>query len=170
MVAWHSARPALNECRDGHSQRAEGKIMTTPSGKKPAKASGSKAKRAGRLAAGNARRFLAQYREAWESRNADLAASLFTRDAHYWENPFGPPIVGREAIRSYWKAATEKQQDIHFSVHSSLHQKYTLVADWVCAYRSVSDGARRELAGMLFADFYGDQVRTFRECWLRRTV
>ena len=144
--------------------------MTTRPEKKAAKTSGSKTKRAGRLTAGTAQRFLAQYQEAWETRNADLAASLFTRDAHYWENPFGPPIVGREAIREYWKAATEKQQDIHFSVRSSLHQKYTLVADWVCAYRSLPSGEGRELAGMLFSDFYGDQVRTFRECWLRRTV
>lgn len=144
--------------------------MSTRPEKKAAKSSGSKTKRAGRLTARTAQRFLAQYKEAWESRHADLAASLFTRDAHYWETPFGPPIVGREAIRSYWKAATEKQQDIHFSVRSSLHQKYTLVADWVCAYRSLPSGERRELAGMMFAEFYGDQVRTFRECWVRRTL
>jgi len=144
--------------------------MATRSTKKRAKAGSSKTRRPGRLTAGAAERFLAQYGEAWESRNADLAASLFTRDAHYWENPFGPPIVGREAIREYWEAATGKQEDIHFSVRNSLHQKYTLVADWVCAYRSLSDGARRELAGIMIAEFYGDQVRTFRECWVRRTV
>lgn len=144
--------------------------MTTRPEKKLAKASGSKTKRAGRVTAGTAQRFLAQYKEAWESRNADLAASLFTRDAHYWENPFGPPIVGREAIREYWKAATGKQEDIHFSVRNFFHQKYSLVIDWACAYRSVADGARRELAGIMIADFYGDQVRTFRECWVRRTL
>ena len=170
MLARHSAQPASNECRDGHSQRAEEKTMATRSTKKTTKAGGSRTRRPGRLTAGAAQRFLAQYKEAWETRDADLAASLFTRDAHYWENPFGPPIVGREAIRAYWKAATEKQEDIRFSVHNSLHQKYTLVADWICAYRSLPGGERRELAGMMFADFYGDQVRTFRECWVRRTL
>ena len=131
---------------------------------------GKKKTRPGQLRASAAKKFLTQYQEAWESRDADLAASLFTRDAHYWENPFGPPIVGREAIRGYWKAATEKQEDIHFSVRSTVQQKYTLVADWSCKYRSLPSGERRELAGIFLAEFYGDQVRTFRECWLRRMV
>lgn len=144
--------------------------MATRSTNKSAKARGSKTKRAGRLTASAAQRFLAQYKEAWEARNADQAANLFTRDAHYWENPFGPPIVGREAIREYWKSATGNQEDIHFSVRNSFHQKYTLAIDWKCAYRSLADGARRELAGIMIAEFYGDQVRTFRECWVRRTL
>ena len=122
----------------------------------------------GQLKASAAKRFLAQYQEAWETRRADLAASLFTRDAHYWENPFGEAIVGREAIRAYWQAATDSQENIHFAVKSSFRHKYTLVAEWTCNYKHRPTGERRELAGMLFADFYGDQVRTFREYWHRR--
>lgn len=144
--------------------------MATRSTKNSAKAGGSKTRRPGRLTPGAAERFQAQYKEAWETRNADLAASLFTRDAHYWENPFGPPIVGREAIREYWKSATSKQEDIHFSVRNYFHQKYALAIDWKCAYRSLPSGERRELAGIMIADFYGGQVRTFRECWVRRTL
>jgi hypothetical protein len=37
--------------------------------------------------------FLIKYKEAWETHNADLAAGLFTRDAEYWQDPFGPAIV-----------------------------------------------------------------------------
>ncbi len=124
--------------------------------------------RRGQLSASRAKRFLAQYEEAWEKRNADQAASLFTRDAHYWENPFGEAIVGREAIRAYWQAATAKQDDIRFTLKNSFHHRYTLVAEWTCEYRHKPSGERRELAGMMFADFYGDQVRTFREYWNRR--
>ena len=121
-----------------------------------------------RLGAPAAKRFLARYKEAWESRNADLAASLFTRDAHYWENPFGGAIVGREAIRAYWQAATGTQDDIHFAVTNSFHHAYTLVAEWTCAFKRQPGGEQVELAGMMFADFYGDQVRIFREYWHRR--
>ena len=112
---------------------------------------------------------LTQYKEAWETRDADLAATLFTRDAHYWENPFGEAIVGREAIRAYWQAATDTQEDIHFKVGNAFHHKYTLVAEWTCDYRHRPTGELRELAGIMFADFYGVQVRTFREYWHRRT-
>jgi nuclear transport factor 2 (NTF2) superfamily protein len=125
--------------------------------------------RSGQLKARAAKKFLTQYKEAWEARDADLAATLFTRDAHYWENPFGEAIVGREAIRAYWQAATDTQEDIHFKVGNAFHHKYTLVAEWTCDYRHRPSGELRELAGIMSADFYGVQVRTFREYWHRRT-
>lgn len=118
----------------------------------------------------DAKRFLAAYKEAWEKHDADLAACLFTRDAHYYENPFSEAIVSREAIRNYWKAATEKQADIHFAVRDSFAVGHTLVAEWTCTYKDTASGERRELAGVLLADFYGEEVRTFREYWHRRVL
>lgn len=113
-------------------------------------------------------KFLATYKEAWEKRDPDLAANLFTRDAHYWESPFDAPIVSREAIRAYWKGATDIQQDIQFAVRDSFTVGHTLVAEWTCTYTHRPSGERRELAGVLLADFYGDEVRSFREYWHRR--
>jgi ketosteroid isomerase-like protein len=122
------------------------------------------------LHASDAKEFLEKYKKAWETRDADLAASLFTRDARYKENPFGEPIIGREAIHDYWAAATAGQQDIHFTVTNSLHTGYILIAEWTCTYRDSASGRPRELAGMFFADFYGKQVRAFREYWLSRAL
>jgi len=42
--------------------------------------------------------WLQGYRRAWIERDADLAATLFTADAIYREQPFQEPFVGREAI------------------------------------------------------------------------
>lgn len=122
------------------------------------------------LRASDAKQFLAKYKEAWETRDADLAASLFTRDARYMQGPFGEPIVSRESIHDYWKAATRRQEDIHFTVSNSFRIGYILVAEWSCTYRDRSGGERKEQAGMFLADFYGKQVRTFREYWLSRTL
>jgi len=127
-----------------------------------------KAKRQAPLRASDAKDFLAKYKKAWETRDADLAAGLFTRDAHYQENPFAEPIVGREAIHDYWKAATERQEDIHFAVKSFLYSGYVVIAEWTCTYRDRASGVQRELAGMFFADLYGKQVRAFREYWHTR--
>lgn len=140
--------------------------MAKTSGKKPEPGSRRRAK----LDAATANKFLAAYKEAWETRNAELAANLFTRDAHYWETPFGEPIVGREGIATYWKKATEKQDKIQFKVVNSLQSRYTLFAEWTCTYTHRPTSERRELAGILLADFYGKQVRTFREYWHRRVV
>jgi hypothetical protein len=117
-----------------------------------------------------AKKFLTAYKEAWETRNPELAASLFTRDAHYWETPFGEPAVGREAIYTYWKTATDVQRDIHFTVRDFQLARYHLIAEWTCTYTHRPSAERRELAGVLLADFYGGQVRTFREYWHRRVL
>jgi ketosteroid isomerase-like protein len=124
--------------------------------------------RQGILSASDAKQFLKKYKQAWENRDADLAASLFTRDARYKENPFGEPIIGREAIHDYWAGATAQQEDIRFTVTNYLHTGYVLIAEWTCQYRDRASGRPRELAGMFFADFYGNQVRAFREYWQSR--
>jgi len=120
------------------------------------------------LHASDAKEFLEKYKKAWQTRDADLAASLFTRDARYKENPFSEPIIGREAIHDYWAAATAQQEDIRFTVTNYLHTGYVLIAEWTCHYRDRSSGRARERAGMFFADFYGNQVRAFREYWQSR--
>jgi len=122
------------------------------------------------LQAAAVNKFLAAYKEAWETGKAELAASLFTRDAHYWENPFGEAIVGREAISTYWRSATEGQENIQFAVRNVFRVRYSLIAEWSCRYTHRPSGERRELAGMFLADFYGKQVRTFREYWHRRVL
>lgn len=138
--------------------------------KKPAKKAQPGAQPQGRLQPATAKNFLATYKKAWETRNADLAATLFTRDARYLESPFDEAVVGREAIRAYWKKATASQEHIRFQVRNSFCAGYTLVVEWTCRYRYRPSGERRELAGILLADFYGKQVRTFREYWLRRQL
>ena len=122
------------------------------------------------LHASDAKEFVAKYKKAWETRDADLAASLFTRDARYKETPFSEPIIGREAIHDYWASATAQQEDIHFAVTNSFHTGYVLIVEWTCTYRDRATGKRRELADMFFADFYGNQVRAFREYWQSRSL
>ena len=137
---------------------------------KSATVSAGKPAHQGSLRARDANEFLDKFKQAWETRDADLAASLFTRDARYKENPFGEPIIGREAIHDYWATATATQEDIRFAVTNSLHAGYVLIAEWTCDYRDRSSGKARQLAGMFFADFYGTQVRAFREYWLSRAL
>jgi ketosteroid isomerase-like protein len=118
----------------------------------------------------DANKWLQDYRRAWETRDADMAACLFTRDIHYQEKPFDEAIVGRDAVRSYWKNATDQQEDIHFTVKDSITVGHELIAHWGCTYRHKPSGEKRQLAGILLANFYGEEVRTFREYWHRRVL
>ena len=114
------------------------------------------------------KKFLDLYKEAWEKQDADLAANLFTRDAHYRPDAFADPIIGREAIHDYWAAATGRQENIEFTLGSFIHSGYLLAAEWSCRFQDRASGEKREIAGMFFADFYGKQVRRFREYWQSR--
>lgn len=59
-------------------------------------------------------RWVRGYIKAWETRDADAAAALFTPDAIYEEIPGVPErtFTGREAIRQYWRDVTADQSDI----------------------------------------------------------
>ena len=123
-----------------------------------------------RLSASQAKKFLATYKEAWETHHPELASQLFTRDAEYRADTFSKPIVGREGICHYWHSAISRQEEIHFKVHGVFRTGYTLMAEWSCLYRHRRTAERRELKGSLFAEFYGAQVRNFRAYWDRRTL
>jgi hypothetical protein len=56
--------------------------------------------------------WIAAYRRAWEERDPDAAAALFTEDALYRSHPFREPQVGTEGIRAYWTRATSTQADV----------------------------------------------------------
>ncbi|MFQ5926425.1 MAG: nuclear transport factor 2 family protein, partial [Terriglobia bacterium] len=115
-------------------------------------------------------KFLESYGKAWETRDGELAASLFTEDATYQEEPFGEALVGREAIRAYWQNATSTQREIEFFAGEPVVSGTVVIAEWRCRYRHVASGKRRELRGVLLAEFAGEKVRVFREYWVRREL
>lgn len=59
-------------------------------------------------------RWLEAYKQAWETRDPQAAAALFTLDATYQETPFSEPLRGYSAILEYWSGVPQRQQDIRF--------------------------------------------------------
>ena len=58
--------------------------------------------------------WLDEYGRAWEERDADAAAELFTEDAVYQWGPFGRKLRGRPVIREAWADAVESQRNVKF--------------------------------------------------------
>lgn len=52
------------------------------------------------------------YRRAWEERDPDAAAALFTDDATYRSLVFDDPHRGRSGVSEYWRAVTEAQSEV----------------------------------------------------------
>jgi uncharacterized protein (TIGR02246 family) len=51
------------------------------------------------------------YRQAWETKDPDAAAALFTENGSYRDNIFEEPHLGREGVAGYWAEVTAAQSD-----------------------------------------------------------
>ena len=104
---------------------------------------------------------------AWETRDADAAADLFTENATYYEDPFNPPFRGRDAIRRYWSDLPQEQGDIAVKLDPLEVTLYTGVARWTATFTRLHSGHRAHLEGVLIASFDEglSRAHTFREWW-----
>lgn len=111
--------------------------------------------------------WLAAYGQAWEARDADAAAALFTENATYQENPFEEPFNGRAGIHEYWSNVTADQRDVSFSSDVVTVFERSAVAHWSAEFVSASSGATVRLDGVFVLDFdEGNLCSRLREWWI----
>ena len=112
---------------------------------------------------------LDRYGRAWEMFDGDGWTDLFTADVEYHEEPFEPPMVGHNALRAYLLEASERQQDVEFTVERHWVVDPTVLAAWHANYVRRSDLARVRLAGFMTLEIADDgRIARFREWWHRR--
>ena len=112
---------------------------------------------------------LDSYGQAWETFDGDGWTDLFTDDIEYQEDPFESPMVGHNAIRAYLLEASERQQDVEFTVERHWVVGPTVLAAWHASYIRRSDLARVRLAGFMTMEIAADgRIARFREWWHRR--
>lgn len=114
--------------------------------------------------------WLDRYGRAWMEGNPATVLELFADDAAYYEEPFQPPMVGREAIRRYWtEGAQEGQTDITFQFSIIAVKEETGYAYWRATFTRLPANTHVELDGVLAAKFNeAKQCTEFREWWHRR--
>lgn len=116
-----------------------------------------------------AQQWLSAYGRAWEERDPEAAARLFTEDGSYAWGPFEEPLRGQDAIRERWAEATSLQRDVHFGSEVLGVVDSGAVARWWCSF-AVAD-ARIELEGIFLIVLTEDgKCREFREWWNERTT
>ncbi|MGE5155940.1 MAG: nuclear transport factor 2 family protein [Betaproteobacteria bacterium] len=113
-------------------------------------------------------RWLAAYGRAWEERDADAAAALFSAEGVYAWGPF-EEIRGREAIAARWAEATADQREVHFRSEVLGAIGSTVVARWWCEYGVEGGGRRVSLDGVFLIDLAPDGLcASFQEWWAAR--
>lgn len=111
-------------------------------------------------------RWLNRYEEAWETKDPELAAELFTSSASYQETPIDEPMVGREAISEYWAEVTADQDEIDFKAEIISISGMIAVAGWTAQFRSISADTPIELHGVFVLEFDDEEtVSSLREWW-----
>lgn len=110
--------------------------------------------------------WLEGYRRAWETRDPDAAAALFSERAEYRETPFSPPHLGRDGVRRYWREATGSQRDISFRYRILSIRADGGIAHWTARFTRVPSGERVLLDGIFVLDFDDEgQCQGLREWW-----
>jgi hypothetical protein len=110
--------------------------------------------------------WIAGYGRAWEERDPDAAAALFSENAIYRDHPLGEPHAGREGVHAYWTGVTATQEDVRVRFGTpvvSADASRAAVEFWVTM---LGGGTEVTLAGILFLRFGADGLcEELREAW-----
>jgi len=106
------------------------------------------------------------YGRAWEEKDADGAAALFTEDCVYRDQPFGERHHGRDGVREYWTGVTSTQENARVRFGTAVigeDRRHAAVEFWVTMRNF---GSEVSLAGILFLRFDADGLcEELREAW-----
>ncbi len=110
--------------------------------------------------------WLDAYGEAWESRDADAAAKIFSEDATYQVTPYEEAHRGRSGVHDYWAGVTENQRNVQFEYQTLSVTGNTGIAHWSANFDVVPDGPHIDLNGIFVLEFDADgKCRRLREWW-----
>lgn len=109
--------------------------------------------------------WLDAYGKAWEERDADQAAELFTEDALYQWGPFGRKLRGRVMIREAWAEAVEDQENIEFGYEVMSATGRGGLVRWWCAADIRSRQVRARDEGVFRLSFDDSGMCTSLEEW-----
>lgn len=112
--------------------------------------------------------WLDSYKVAWETRDADKAAALFTADATYQDEAFSPPHVGTAGIKEYWSKVTAGQRDVAFQYKVLSVQGNTGIAHWSAQFKVADSNPATTIAldGVFLLEFDATgKCRSLREWW-----
>ncbi len=114
--------------------------------------------------------WLEAYGRAWETRDPEAVAQLFTPDALDRERPFTKPLRGRDAIREYWsRVVARSQAQIQFGFEIVACDENLGVARWWASFARVSSSQRIQLDGIFLLAFTGENLCCeLREWWHRQ--
>ena len=109
--------------------------------------------------------WLDEYGAAWETRDAEAAARLFSEDAVYQWGPFGRRLRGRVMIREAWAEAVEGQDKVEFGYEVLTASARGGLVRWWCRFDQPANSLRIRLEGIFRLAFDDSGLCTSLEEW-----
>jgi ketosteroid isomerase-like protein len=110
--------------------------------------------------------WLDAYGRAWETRDADAAAKLFTEEGIYAWGPFHEPIRGPEAIHEAWVNATARQDQLRFGYEVLAMTEDGGIARWWASMFALPSRTPTRMEGIFLVSLADDgRCEVFREWW-----
>jgi SnoaL-like protein len=110
--------------------------------------------------------WLEAYGQAWEKRDPEAAAALFSEEGTYQVTPFLEPMRGRKAIFDYWCGVARTEENIRFEYEILTVNSQLNVARWWASFVIVPRGLKTELDGIfLIALDEEGRCKSLREWW-----
>jgi hypothetical protein len=97
--------------------------------------------------------WLDAYGVAWQTRDPEAAAELFSEDAVYQWGPFGHRLRGRLMIREAWAEALEDQQNVEFGYEVLSASARSGLVRWWCSSDHPDRGVRERDEGIFRISF-----------------
>jgi ketosteroid isomerase-like protein len=107
--------------------------------------------------------------QGWQKGNVDALLSVFATNAVFLDSPFGQPITGIDAIRSYWVDTPYHQAEITFSSGEIFTVGPWFSTEFKCTYRRRRTGEWVDTRGALFCETDGEQITEMRMYYHRWT-
>ena len=84
-----------------------------------------------------AKKLIEVYGRAWETRDPDLIATIFTEDATY-SDPKEPLNTGVNEIKKYWETKViGEQEDINFTLLNLWVDEGVVIAEWNAVFKDI---------------------------------
>jgi nuclear transport factor 2 (NTF2) superfamily protein len=91
------------------------------------------------------------YRLAWENRDSEAVAELFTTDATYRSNIFEEVHSGRDGVTAYWQSVTSSQNEVRVRTGRPFIDGSRVAVEFWTTMRVAGDEVT--LPGCLLLDF-----------------
>jgi hypothetical protein len=108
------------------------------------------------LTHGDAQDFMDRYKQAWETRDPELATALYRNDAELRLDPFEEPARGLNEIRAIWNDVAATQIHVDFDAERIWVVDRAILASWHVAFTRRETAERVRIRG--FTTFELDEA------------